>query len=751
MPSTNESASQEPGRKKDRACDACRRRKIKCDGPLMLNHVCTNCIQTRKPCSYVEASRPRGPPKAYISNLEDRLEELEALLQQIHPGVDFSEELGPPVVRGSWKTQDGPSRASSSSIGRTPSLASNVLPPLLVPYHQAHSNDCTSQTPVCLPSLRSTHLTFRSRRRSKRDSDATLSSNSEESSEESPSSSSETEEILITSVGGREKITLRASENDDTTDDNNIRFHGRSSTAGLVETTRQFKHMHIRETMSPTQKNSPRTSPDNLTVAQWRRPEFWQRPSWEYSYEGGRAEPSETLQTFVEYFPPPDLADTLIGLYFGNSNLTFPLLHRPTFDRQWQQGLHHRNVWFAGVCMSMFAIASRWCDDERVLPEAPTAESPQGDWRRAGRHYFDIAVEIHLVRRSLFHQPSLFEVQTFALIGMYLRSTAAFPSAWTVISAGLRKAQDVGAHRKKVYRTEPNIDDELWKRVFWLLVILDRLGGASLGRACGIAEEERYSFDLDFPLEVDDEYLEANKNQHERFKQPPGVPSTMTAFVQLIKLTQIMAFAMRTLYAIDKSKIYHGFVPLEQQSITEQLSLAMSEWLERVPEHLRWHDKMDNPVFFHQSASLFTLYHLTQMLVYRPLIAMSPSPPTPTESNFINHADSAPLIPALADPAIIICTEAARSCARIVEAELRHGIRKFYIPSIINVSYICAGLFLVHAWNLKVQEKEFRKRGIPDIKPPLANRIEQGIMDAKIFLRALEEVKPRWDIVDMLL
>ena len=63
-------------------------------------------------------------------------------------------------------------------------------------------------------------------------------------------------------------------------------------------------------------------------------------------------------------------------------------------------------------------------------------------------------------------------------------------NAWTVISVGLRKVQDIGAHRKKVYRAEPNIDDELWKRAFWLLVVLDRIGGAALGRACGISEEE---------------------------------------------------------------------------------------------------------------------------------------------------------------------------------------------------------------------------------------------------------------------
>jgi len=59
------------------------------------------------------------------------------------------------------------------------------------------------------------------------------------------------------------------------------------------------------------------------------------------------------------------------------------------------------------------------------------------------------------------------------------------------------------------------------------------------------------SFDLDMPLEVDDEYWEIERDAEESFKQPSGVPSLITAFNELIKVTQIMAFAMRTLVRVD--------------------------------------------------------------------------------------------------------------------------------------------------------------------------------------------------------
>lgn len=53
------------------------------------------------------------------------------------------------------------------------------------------------------------------------------------------------------------------------------------------------------------------------------------------------------------------------------------------------------------------------------------------------------------------------------LAAMFLRGTSLHPASWTIIGAGLRKVMDVGAHRKKTYSGEPNIDDELWKRAFW--------------------------------------------------------------------------------------------------------------------------------------------------------------------------------------------------------------------------------------------------------------------------------------------
>lgn len=36
-----------------------------------------------------------------------------------------------------------------------------------------------------------------------------------------------------------------------------------------------------------------------------------------------------------------------------------------------------------------------------------------------------------------------------------------------IVGTGLRLAQDIGIHRKKVYGTSLTVQDELWKRAFW--------------------------------------------------------------------------------------------------------------------------------------------------------------------------------------------------------------------------------------------------------------------------------------------
>lgn len=118
------------------------------------------------------------------------------------------------------------------------------------------------------------------------------------------------------------------------------------------------------------------------------QPSFLRDLQWELTWEGVHGTSSELLPYLIAGLPPRDLARKLIDLFFEHVNVQFPLLHRPTFERQWTEGCHYRDIWFSCLCFSVFAVASRWSEDPRVLVGSPSEDA----WRQAGRKYFEAAI-----------------------------------------------------------------------------------------------------------------------------------------------------------------------------------------------------------------------------------------------------------------------------------------------------------------------------------------------------------------------
>lgn len=85
----DEADSQPKRRRVTRACDECRRKKIKCDG----KSPCTHCCVYEYACTYLQPSnRRRNPPIAYVESLEQRCSRYEKLLRRFMPGATFDTE-----------------------------------------------------------------------------------------------------------------------------------------------------------------------------------------------------------------------------------------------------------------------------------------------------------------------------------------------------------------------------------------------------------------------------------------------------------------------------------------------------------------------------------------------------------------------------------------------------------------------------------------------------------------------------------
>ncbi|PIL36105.1 transcription factor [Ganoderma sinense ZZ0214-1] len=766
-------------RKVERACDFCRKRKARCDGPKMPDNICSNCITNARTCTYLEGSKPRGPPKAYIVGLEDRVEKMEAILKrvssfsamssgspflslpkvpvildaqanssflQLRPECDFSAELGPPIIRDSWKNADPAPPASSSdkalsdspkvitsspSISRKQSLASLAAP-------QPNRACPTSHTGKVSGTAKPSKAAGKRRQPSGYDSP----SNSDDASSSSLSDSSEVDELgELSIVRGMKRLTLRGLEPAEGSperylNDNQLRFHGKSSSFKLISHTRELMQRHIVETSSDgRQSNSPADIQLPSSTSN-KRPEFWTLPPWEKTFENAD-DPTRLPDWLLPAFPPPDLADKLISDYFNLNNSTFSLLHRPTFERQWQEKLYTTNAWFACVCLAIFGVASRWSSDPRVLPDEvadkATEGSDNGIWTLAGWQYIAVGMKIHETRRSVMLPPELFEIQSFSLIGLYFRGTVAQHGSWFYLSVGVLKAQDIGAHRRKIYGRKPTVEEELWKRAYWHLVAFDRIGSMLIGRPCCSREED---LDLDLPLEVDDEFWE-NEDPELAFRQPDGKPALVSCFVHWIKLSHVVAYALKTLYTPSKSKPTLGLTGADwKEETVQKLNDALLKWLDELPDHLRWRPDMEDRIFASQAATLYSTYHLVQILIYRPFIHIP-------RGRSLNRPYSSQRA-AFSQKSLSICLNSARAAAYILDVQTRRGMLN--ITNVIHVSFVCAGVLLVRLWDLVRQYGTSRGTVSREGRAQIAQEISSIMNEIGDVMARLEEVSPKWEI-----
>jgi hypothetical protein len=84
-----------------------------------------------------------------------------------------------------------------------------------------------------------------------------------------------------------------------------------------------------------------------------------------------------------------------------------------------------------------------------------------------------------------------------------------------------------------------------------------------------------HSFDLDLPVEIDDEYWE-NDNAALVFQQPPTKSALIASFNCFIKLSQIMAFALGTL--VRSYLFYHDIKPLNLFGLVCCRQIKIEDW-----------------------------------------------------------------------------------------------------------------------------------------------------------------------------
>ncbi|KAJ7238334.1 fungal-specific transcription factor domain-containing protein [Mycena haematopus] len=623
MSSNDEDYAQESHRGKkrrlQRACDVCRRRKSRCDGSQVPGDKCTTCIDANLECTYIESTAKRPPPKSYVDSLESRLEHSEALVRQLRA------ELASTHFAKSSPT------SSPSSNSDCPSGGNKDPPPT------KNLDGSTASLYIMRTALRSL------------------------AAPPPPPNAEDLEHVEI--VRKLEKLSVGPMRE---------HFIGKSSGAMLVKAAIDLKADVKREEKAEALGRSPEVSSDDRAETgdreddgvSWtsRRLQYWQWKPWE----------NNARRTYAFKFPSEALTSHLIDLYFTHQNIYLPLLHRPTFERGVREGLHLRDDGFAATLLLVCAIGSRWSTSPTIV----------GAGLSRGWEWFD---QVPLVGSHLFGQATLYDLQYYCLAVMFLDGSSAPQACWTLIGVGLRLAQDIGVHRRKAHIEVPTVQSELYKRAFWVLVYLDRVISSGMGRTCAVHYDESTSFarpasfDIDPPIECDDEFWE---HPTRPFEQHPGIPSQVTFFNTLMRLNHILSFSLKILYSLNKVRVFYSVNDAWEESAVAELDSSLNNWRDRIPEHLRWNPSRREQVFFDQSVALHCAYYHLQILIHRPFIPML--------------RKSAPT----ALPSLAICTSAARACANIVDVQRQ---RNGNVPAVINLPsvFTSAIVLLLNVWSGK--------------------------------------------------
>ena len=107
-------------------------------------------------------------------------------------------------------------------------------------------------------------------------------------------------------------------------------------------------------------------------------------------------------------FPPADLLDALVDLYFRRMNTHFPLLHEPTFKAAVKASQHLCDGGFGATVLLVCAIGARSTHDPRVLL------SDSGHPHTAGWEWFG---RVKRARRLSFAPAKLHDLQVYAVRG----------------------------------------------------------------------------------------------------------------------------------------------------------------------------------------------------------------------------------------------------------------------------------------------------------------------------------------------
>ncbi|OMP87101.1 putative transcriptional regulatory protein [Diplodia seriata] len=407
-----------------RACDMCRKKKIKCDGKMPS---CTHCTNYKTECIFTQVEKKRQPPKGakYIEGLENRLGRMESLLRLsglLSEDDDGRTDLGTLEKRLSEK------RATGANTGTTSSRAS-------------HDGGSTQQRDDGSPSQRGTPAQAAEppSPRSPVTSPAPSRTNRNPTQEPPPPPRNE-EEVESLSDMMCSLVTNNCGE---------TRYIG-SSSGFSIFSPKGIQWVNDKTGDTSFQDMITNAAVDDNKWIHW-KPDIFR---------------DIFSRRVFKPLPPKEEALSLLRDYFANFNCMFPLFHEPTFmhlvDKHYSEDPYEGSGWWASLNV-VLAIAHRL----RVMSNLVPQEEDQKAW---GYLKNALAVQTELTIRNT----DLLSVQALLGMALFLQGTPNPQPSFFLVAAAIRLSHSIGLHKRGSGFNLNPAEIEQRKRVFWIAYMLDR-------------------------------------------------------------------------------------------------------------------------------------------------------------------------------------------------------------------------------------------------------------------------------------
>ncbi|KAH7311356.1 fungal-specific transcription factor domain-containing protein [Stachybotrys elegans] len=328
--------------------------------------------------------------------------------------------------------------------------------------------------------------------------------------------------------------------------------------------------------------------------------------------------------------PPRSLADEHLNNYWENFHLFHPILHRPTFQRRyeelWTQELPtvespysqppgYEDIpsirAFYSLVNAVLAMGCLWTanlrDADRVKHDALAST------QRTDPAIFYNRAEKLLSGAHACHG-NLLSVQAHITMALYLQLAGDVNRCWLAVGMAIRIAQGIGIHLN--HAAESQAQREERRRAWWCCVQNDRFMGMMFGRPPMVV----WSVHVPFPADTDDELL---STQPYSSSNPITVVerSVQGYFVHSIAFSDILLNVLRLFYMQPASPKQTKQFPLAEYSQMIELDASLGEWWDQLPDYLRVRhsgDVVGNEIHRRQAVSMRCRYLHLKILLFRP-------------------------------------------------------------------------------------------------------------------------------------